>query len=129
MRSVLLQAQGVTELAQLNNTPARKDDHPEYSSCAPLKILIPHLSSSREAAPSVEELSEDDDKVKRKHNGKHTFCPPKLRDIVVDMMERHLCADSLIPGYSAPTFEGIKARAVKQIYEFCVHHDLPNLWA
>ena len=45
------------------------------------------------------------------------------------MMERHLCAHPLIPGYSAPTPEGIKAWAVKQSYEFCVLHDLPNLWA
>ena len=45
------------------------------------------------------------------------------------MMERHFCAHPLIPGYSAPTPEGIKAWAVKQAYEFCVLHDLPNLWA
>ena len=45
------------------------------------------------------------------------------------MMEHHFCAHPLIPGYSALTPEGIKAWAVKQIYEFCVDHGLPNLWA
>jgi len=45
------------------------------------------------------------------------------------MMERHFCAHPLIPGYSAPTPEGIKSWAVKQMYGFCVHNDLPNLWA
>jgi hypothetical protein len=44
-------------------------------------------------------------------------------------MEWHFCAHPLIPGYSAPTPEGIKAWAVKQAYEFCVLRDLPNLWA
>jgi hypothetical protein len=45
------------------------------------------------------------------------------------MMERHLCAHPLIPGYSAPSREGIKEWAVKQMYEFCVKHDLREVWA
>ena len=62
-------------------------------------------------------------------NERHTFCPIEYRTMVVDMMERHFCAHPLIPGYSALTPEGIKAWAVKQAYEFCLHRDLPNLWA
>ena len=61
--------------------------------------------------------------------GRRTFCPLEQRDTIVEMMERHFCAHPLIPGYSAPTPEGIKAWAVKQLYEFCVLYDLPNLWA
>ena len=45
------------------------------------------------------------------------------------MMEHHFCAHPLIPGYSAPTPDGIKAWAVKQMYEFCTIRELPNLWA
>jgi hypothetical protein len=60
---------------------------------------------------------------------RHTFCPDELQGQVIDMMERHLCAHPLIPGYSAPSPEGIKEWAVKQMYQFCKAHDLPNLWA
>jgi hypothetical protein len=51
-----------------------------------------------------------------------------LRSQVVEMMERHLCAHPLIPGYSAPMLEGVREWAVKQIYQFCATHDLLNLW-
>ena len=61
--------------------------------------------------------------------GRHTFCPIEHHEAVINMMEQHFCAHPLIPGYSAPTPEGIKAWSVKQIYEFCILHDLPNLWA
>ena len=62
-------------------------------------------------------------------NGRRTFCPAEHRDTLVQIMEQHFCAHPLIPGYSAPTPEGIKAWAVRQIYEFCTLRDLPNLWA
>jgi hypothetical protein len=59
----------------------------------------------------------------------HTFCPLKHCNTIIEMMEQHFCTHPLIPGYSALMPEGIKAWAVKQIYEFCVLRDLPNLWA
>jgi hypothetical protein len=62
-------------------------------------------------------------------SSRRTFCALELRTEIVDMMERHLCAHPLIPGYSAPTPEGIKEWAVKQMYEFCVKHDLHETWA
>jgi hypothetical protein len=37
-----------------------------------------------------------------------TFCPDELQSQVVEMMERHLHAYPLIPGYSAPMPEVIK---------------------
>ncbi|KAH8985963.1 hypothetical protein EDB86DRAFT_2751566, partial [Lactarius hatsudake] len=58
-----------------------------------------------------------------------TFCPVEQHVAIVDMMEHHFCVHPLIPGYSALTPEGIKVWAVKQIYQFCVFHDLLNLWA
>jgi len=60
---------------------------------------------------------------------KHYFCPMEHHEAVINMMERHLCVHPIIPSYSAPTPEGIKAWAMKQIYQFCVFHNLPNLWA
>ena len=86
-----------------------------------LTIRIP-ASKDRNLEPEDEP---DDDTV----NGRHTFCPLEHCDTIVKMMERHFCAHPLIPRYSAPTPEGIKSWAVKQIYEYCVHYDLPNLWA
>lgn len=92
-----------------------------------LKIRIPLLSTLRDGqAPTSAENEESGDEA---NNTRQTFCPLEHRDAVVNMMERHFCAHPLIPGYSAPTPEGIKAWAVKQIYEFCVDHGLPNLWA
>jgi hypothetical protein len=61
--------------------------------------------------------------------GDHIFCPEDVRADVVSMMERHLDAHPLIPGYSAPTESGIRWWAVKQMYTFCYVHDLPELWA
>jgi len=86
-----------------------------------LTIQIP-ASKDRNLEPEDEP---DDDTV----NGRRTFCPLEHHDTIVKMMERHFCAHPLIPGYSAPTPEGIKSWAVKQIYEYCVHYNLPNLWA
>jgi hypothetical protein len=89
-----------------------------------LRIRIPPPSANC----GTESVTEDepDEEIA---TGRRTFCPIEHRTAIVDMMERHFCAHPLIPGYSAPTPEGIKAWAVKQIYEFCIHHDLPNLWA
>jgi hypothetical protein len=89
-----------------------------------LTIRIPAPSTIRHSG--TENESDADDETT---NGRRTFCPVEHRDAVVQIMEQHFCAHPLIPGYSAPTPEGIKAWAVKQIYEFCTLRDLPNLWA
>src|SRR6266702_272763 len=91
-----------------------------------LTIRIPALSAICETGPVTEDEPETDEETTI---GRRTFCPIEHHAAVVEMMERHFCAHPLIPGYSAPTPKGIKAWAVKQIYQFCVLHDLPNLWA
>ena len=83
-----------------------------------LTIQIPALSMIHETSPVTED-----------EPGQCTFCLIKYHAAMVKMMEHHFCAHLLIPGYSTPTPEGIKAWAVKQIYKFCVLHDLTNLWA
>ena len=45
------------------------------------------------------------------------------------MMATHLCAHLLIPGYAHPSPEGIQYWAVQQMYNFCVKHDLREVWA
>ncbi|KAJ3792935.1 hypothetical protein GGU11DRAFT_651569, partial [Lentinula aff. detonsa] len=57
------------------------------------------------------------------------FCPPELRESVLGKIEAHRHAHPLIPGYSAPTPEGIYYWAVKQMYGFCKEYDLHELWA
>jgi hypothetical protein len=58
-----------------------------------------------------------------------TFCPAEHRDTIISLMERHLCAHPLIPGYSHPSAQGIRDWAVKAMYNFCVEHDLRETWA
>ncbi|KIK15341.1 hypothetical protein PISMIDRAFT_115339, partial [Pisolithus microcarpus 441] len=58
-----------------------------------------------------------------------SFCPTHLHDTVVQMVEQHLCAHPLIPGYCYPSPAGIRQWAVKQMYMFCEENDLPELWA
>ena len=82
------------------------------------------------AASTIPNLNENDPESDEETTaGRHTFCPIEHRDTVVALMERHFCAHPLIPGYSVPKREHIKAWAVKQMYDFCALHDLPNLWA
>jgi len=109
-------------LAEIANTllPAGATNVESGGGAEKLTIRIPARSGPNTLAQAEEHDTS---------NGPHTFCPLELRCSVVDMMERHLCAHPLIPGYSAPTPEGIKAWAVKQMYEFCHEQDLPNLWA
>ncbi|KAJ7211663.1 hypothetical protein GGX14DRAFT_564879 [Mycena pura] len=57
------------------------------------------------------------------------FCPEECRGPILQMMQCHSCAHPLIPGYSIPTAEGIKYWAVKQIFDFCLEHDLREAWA
>ena len=89
-----------------------------------LTIRLPAPSTNRDSGSIINEPEPEDLTAARR-----TFCPVELRDAIVEMMERHFCAHPLIPGYSFPSPEGIKAWAVKQTYEFCFQHDLPNLWA
>lgn len=82
----------------------------------PLTIRIPPLSQ----IPSGDTPSESPRRI---------FCAEEHRQPIIDMMERHLCAHPLIPGYSHPSPAGIRYWAVQQIYSYCVKHDLREVWA
>jgi hypothetical protein len=91
-----------------------------------LTIRIPAPSTICETGPVAEDEPNPNEETAPEQ---HTFCPIKYHDHVVEIMERHFCVHPLIPGYSALTPKGIKAWAVKQMYDFCVLYELPNLWA
>lgn len=59
----------------------------------------------------------------------HMFCPTEFREGIINMMEKHLCAHPSIPGRCHPSAEGIREWAVRQMYQFCVSHDLCEVWA
>ena len=121
---------GVTEVAGHSTTLADGNGDPLGASTNPstikLTLQIPAPSTVPNPSPVIEDEPDSDQDLTM---ARRIFCPLEHRDTIVTMIERHFCTHPLIPGYSAPTPEGIKAWAVKQIYEFCVLHDLPNLWA
>lgn len=57
------------------------------------------------------------------------FCPDEYKGEIVNMMERHLCAHPLIPGFSHPSPDGIREWAVRQMYLYCERYDLSEVWA
>jgi hypothetical protein len=59
---------------------------------------------------------------------KRTICIEDHRETIVDMMATHQCAHPLIPGYTHPS-AGVRYWAVQQMDEFCVKHDLREVWA
>lgn len=60
---------------------------------------------------------------------KRTFCIKDHRETIIDMMATHQCDHPFIPGYTHPSAGGIRYWAVQQMYEFCVKHDLREVWA
>lgn len=98
---------------------------PDVNHIPRLTITVPPPNTNSKT------LSESGDEQNQSDHDNHrrTFCPSELRANIVEMMERHFCAHPLIPGYSAPSPNGIKEWAVKQMYEFCLKHDLREAWA
>ena len=85
-------------------------------------------NSDKESDADGNGISLDDDDADDGKPGRHTFCPELYRNAIVNMMEKHYCAHPLIPGYSRPHAIGIKQWAVQSIYNFCVKHELPEVW-
>ncbi|KAJ7238382.1 hypothetical protein C8J57DRAFT_1566088 [Mycena rebaudengoi] len=75
------------------------------------------------------DTSESDEDGGEDTRHRHTFCPARLREPIINMMEKHYCAHPLLPGYAPPNPEGIKRWAVAQMYKFCVEHGLREVWA
>jgi hypothetical protein len=91
-----------------------------------LTIKLPGRGNSGKGS---ENLREDVSEHNEEKETQRTFCPLEHRQPIIDLIEAHLCAHPLIPGYSAPTKEGIHEWAVKQMYEYCYANDLREAWA
>ena len=118
-----IQAAGIQEAAYNAHLPVQVVEPTLCPDTSRLTIRIPALASHEAGAATEDELDEETS------NARRTFCPIEYRASVVEMVERHFCVHPDIPGYSTPTPKGIKAWAVRQVWEFCLHRDLPNLWA
>ena len=88
----------------------------------PIKIKIPEGLKFPEDISSQKETPGP-------ASSKWSFCLSEHHNRIIDMVELHLCAHPLVPGYSAPSPEGIRYWAVREIYQYCVKHDLRECWA
>ncbi|KAG6863348.1 hypothetical protein C0991_006561, partial [Blastosporella zonata] len=112
-------------IRHINLRAMLKDDN--GSKQVSIRLAPPRKPSSTSENQNPKGSHDESDEDKK--NTRHTFCPNDYRQHVIQMMEKHYCAHPLLPGYSAPRAEGIKKWAVQNIYNFCVGHDLPHLWA
>ncbi|KIJ41774.1 hypothetical protein M422DRAFT_83683, partial [Sphaerobolus stellatus SS14] len=90
-----------------------------------IKIKIP----AGYQMPDFPEESDIDSEDDAPGTNPRSFCPSVYRESIIQMMEQHLCAHPLIPGYSAKTKEGIRVWAVKEMYSFCIKYNLRACWA
>jgi hypothetical protein len=86
-----------------------------------LTFRIPDPSMAHNSDPVTENDPDDDTETTTE---RHTFCRVEDHNVIVELMEQHFCAYSLILGYSAPKDIGIKVWVVKQMHQFCTLHDL-----
>jgi hypothetical protein len=94
-----------------------------------LLIKIPATAAFKRDNPTEGDNSKSESCAEEDDTENRTFCPEEYRQPIVNMIESHFCAHPLIPGYSHPTPAGIREWAVREMYEFCVTHDLREVWA
>ena len=92
-----------------------------HSFCV-LRPIAMSTCPDRAQSVSADEMSDD---ISEEKNEQCTFCSQEHQDNIVHMMEHHYNSHPLIPGHCHPRKEGIKYWAVKQIFSYCVKH---NLW-
>ncbi|KAK7438928.1 hypothetical protein VKT23_009431 [Stygiomarasmius scandens] len=126
-----------TQLTLTNSSGSDEDDDeydfmPPKRDFGPTELVLPDGRKLRiippkpSNEPSAESESEaEDDTVQERR----TFCPSEYRATIQEMMDNHLHAHPLIPGYAAPTQQGIREWAVKQMYRHCEKNDLREVWA
>ncbi|KAJ3741760.1 hypothetical protein DFH05DRAFT_1573067, partial [Lentinula detonsa] len=96
----------------------------------PLSQVAPAASPRSSPAPSrTGFIKIPPFKTDKEEPPKCSFCPLDLRHSVLAKIEAHRVAHPSIPGYAAPSSEGIYHWAVKQMYSFCRDYDLRGLWA
>jgi hypothetical protein len=124
----------VKKMKVKQNTSSTQPPPPTNPNSLLVKLAVPpgfqwSQSVNQVDASSSETNSGSDEGKEISHGNQRQFCPPELRQPLIDMVEFHFCTHSSVPGLSAPNKEGIRWWAVKQIWEFCVKYDLRELWA
>jgi hypothetical protein len=89
----------------------------------------PHPASTSSSDSESDDESPEELVTPATAGSRRVFCPSELRESVITMLEKHFCAHPSIPGYSAPSAEGIREWAISEMYHFCKKHDLRELWA
>jgi hypothetical protein len=114
----------------LQAPPLSQAPAPSQAPASSQILRIPgHLRLLASAAHVVVDEIEQTVHVEDSVDVRAIFCPKEFRETIIGMMEKHFCAHPLIPGYSKPSAEGIRWRAVEQMWRFCESHDLPEVWA
>jgi hypothetical protein len=116
---------GNTQMAAPEQPPLILESQPR------LMLRIPRRTAMSARPDRAQSVSDDEmsDDISEEKNERRTFCSQEHREKIVNMMERHYNAHPLIPGYCHPSKDGIKYWAVNQMYNYCVEHDLRELWA
>ena len=105
-------------------TSIKKHLEPPHSSPNALSLRIPPPSQPITFVADEEVKFTVKDDISNGDTSRRVFCPLKHHEAIVEMIEAHLCAHPLIPGYSHPSPDGICEWAVKQMYQFCVSFNL-----
>jgi hypothetical protein len=92
-----------------------------------LTIKLPASTEKENYKP--EAAKSDSADVMTDEKQRQTFCVVEYRQTIINMIEWHYCTHPLIPRYSHPSPEGIRAWAVKQTYGYCIERDLREVWA
>ena len=116
-----------------------KENHEATPPSVPITVAPAHVNdiisdslhlTIRLPAKAVGRKGGEPEESEGDHNDTRcTFCPKECREPIINMLEQHLCAHPLIPGYAHPSCTGIHKLAVREMYLFCVMHDLHEAWA
>jgi hypothetical protein len=90
----------------------------------PTELTLPNGRIVRLIPPKPSPVDCSDPEPFENDSGRRTFCPSEYREGIYQLVDSHLHAHPLIPGYSAPTQEGIREWAVKQMYQYCKKYEL-----
>ena len=110
-------------------TSIKKHLEPPRSSPNALSLRIPPPSQPITFVADEEVKFTVKDDISNGDTSRRVFCPLEHHEAIVEMIEAHLCAHPLIPGYSHPSPDGIREWAVKHMYQFCVSFNLREVWA
>ncbi|THV07112.1 hypothetical protein K435DRAFT_825684 [Dendrothele bispora CBS 962.96] len=95
----------------------------------PTELMLPDGRKVKIIPPVPRTMSDDEASDNETVDGRRTFCPPEYRESIQKLMDSYLHTHPLIPGYAAPTPEGIREWAVRQMYKYCEQNDLREAWA